>query len=92
MDLSYEDKEFANHLEFFIMYLSLKIAYITHSRELIFQGTIDILKFYISRMGKMRSYGFYSRLNLYAYRDILLLPAYLILPFRMSRFRLRRFY
>ncbi|MGP6207399.1 glycosyltransferase [Cuniculiplasma sp. SKW3] len=86
------DKGLINHLELLEIYLSLKLAYTEQVRELIFKRTVEIAKFYISHVGKMKSYGFYQRLYLYVFRDILSLPIFLILPERMAKFRLKKFY
>jgi glycosyltransferase involved in cell wall biosynthesis len=86
------DQKFLYHLEFFKLFLSLKIAYTTHNRKSIFQETINILKFYLSYRKKMHNYGFYPKLKLYVYRDVVSLPIFLLMPVRMSRLRLTRFY
>ena len=86
------DIAFGNHIELLVLYLNLKRAYIRGSRSEIFMETTNLLKFYILHSKKMKTNGFYPRLNLYVYRDILSLPLFLLVPTRMSKYRLTRFY
>ena len=86
------DIAFGNHIELLISYLKLKRAYIRGSRSEIFVETTNLLKFYILHSKKMKTNGFYPRLNLYVYRDILSLPLFLLVPTRMSKYRLTRYY